>query len=142
MKDKYSLGKFLKLYPNNEACLEKIKQLRWPHGIICPECEKVTKFYKITGQTAYACEFGGTRVYPLAGTIFHKSTTTLQYWFYAIYLMTQTRNGISAKQLQRELGVTYKTAWRMFKHIRILMAQTNTNLLSGTVEVDEGIFWR
>lgn len=135
--EKFSLGLFLKKYPNNEACLEKIRQLRWPNGITCPECQKVTKFYKVTGQTAYACEFGGHRVYPLAGTIFEKTTTPLQYWFYAIYLMTQTRSGISAKQLQRELGVTYKTAHRMFKLVRTLMANTNPNLLTGVVEVDE-----
>jgi transposase-like protein len=76
-------------------------------------------------------------MYPLAGTIFEKSSTSLRLWFYAMFLITQTRSGVSAKQLQRELGVTYKTAWRMFKQIRMLMAQSSGNLLSGVVEVDE-----
>ena len=57
----------------------------------------------------------------LAGTIFHKSSTSLRTWFHAMFLMSNTRCGISAKQLQRETGVTYKTAWRMFKQIRSLL---------------------
>src|SRR3990167_3650579 len=137
MNKKFSLGDFIKKYSTDEKCLEKIKQLRWPNGITCPDCGKITNFYKVTRRTAYACEFGGYQIYPLAGTIFEKTTTPLQYWFYAIYLMTQTRSGISAKQLQRELGVTYKTAHRMFKLIRTLMANVGGNLLTGVVEVDE-----
>ncbi len=85
----------------------------------------------------YACEFCGTHIAPLSGTVFEKSTTPLRLWFYAMFLMINTRSGISAKQLQRELGVTYKTAWRMFKQIRILMADTDISLLDGTVEIDE-----
>lgn len=86
----------------------------------------------------YQCSCG-YQISPLAGTVFEKTTTPLQYWFYAIFLMTNTRSGVSAKQLQRELGVTYKTAWRIFKQIRILMANANNSggLLDGTVEVDE-----
>ena len=137
MSNKFSLGEFLKLYSGNEKCLEKIRQLRWPDGITCPDCGKVTKFYPIKGRTTYACEFGGYQLSPLKGTIFEKTTTPLQYWFYAIYLMTQTRSGISAKQLQRELGVTYKTAHRMFKLIRTLMVNTDNSFLTGVVEMDE-----
>ncbi len=76
-----------------------------------------------------------THIYPTAGTIFHKSTTSLKMWFYAIYLMASTRCGISAKQIQRETGVTYKTAWRMFHQIRTLF-QKNLST-QGTVEMDE-----
>ncbi|WP_277214204.1 IS1595 family transposase, partial [Isoptericola croceus] len=78
----------------------------------------------------------GTHVYPLAGTIFEKSTTPLKSWFYAMHLIASTRCGISAKQLERELGVTYKTAWRMFNQIRKLMAD-DTGMLGGEVEMDE-----
>lgn len=86
----------------------------------------------------YQCSCG-YQISPLAGTVFEKTTTPLQYWFYAIFLMTNTRSGVSAKQLQRELGVTYKTAWRIFKQIRILMANANSSggKLDGTVEIDE-----
>ncbi|OGY10027.1 MAG: hypothetical protein A2782_00665 [Candidatus Blackburnbacteria bacterium RIFCSPHIGHO2_01_FULL_43_15b] len=145
MNGKFSLKEFFNRFPDDNSCLEEIKNIRWPSGITCPVCKKITKFYKVSGRTAYACEFGGTTVYPLVGTILEKTTTTLQYWFYAMYLMTKTRSGISAKQLQRELGVTYKTAWRMFKQIRMLMVDASTNInnpsggnpLDGIVEVDE-----
>ncbi len=74
----------------------------------------------------------------MAGTIFEKSSTSLRLWFYAMYLMSATRCGISAKQIQRECGVTYKTAWRMFKQIRTLMEEDIT--LSGPVEMDETFY--
>ncbi len=138
MIGKFSLKEFFSRFPNDDACLEEIKKLRFPNGITCPKCQKVTKFYKITKRPGYACEFGGHVVYPLSGTILEKTTTPLQYWLYAMYLMTKTRSGISAKQLQRELGVTYKTAWRMFKQIRMLMSSdSSSDLLDGIVEVDE-----
>ncbi|MFZ3106732.1 MAG: IS1595 family transposase, partial [Candidatus Hydromicrobium sp.] len=90
----------------------------------------------VSGRTSYACDFCGNHVYPMAGTILEKSTTSLKDWFYAIFLMANTRCGISAKQLERELGVTYKTAWRMFKQIRLMMNEDIMNLLN-EVEVDE-----
>ena len=80
----------------------------------------------------------GTTSIPLAGTIFHKSTTSLRTWFLVIRLMASTRVGISAKQIQRETGVTYKTAWRMMKQVRKLMEEKIT--LSGPVEIDEAEF--
>lgn len=137
MDEKLTLSDFLKLYSSDDKCLEKIKNKRFPNGITCSKCEKITNHYKIKGRMQYACSYCGTHVAPLAGTIFEKSTTSLQLWFYAMFLMINTRSGISAKQLQRELGVTYKTAWRMFKQIRILMADTDITPLDGTVEIDE-----
>jgi len=132
----FSLGTFLRKYKNDDACLEQIKDIKYPDGIYCEKCKIISKFYKVEGRPVYQCACG-FQVSPLANTIFEKTTTPLQYWFYAMFVMTQTRSGISAKQLQRELGVTYKTAWRMMKQIRILMANTDTSLLSGTVEIDE-----
>ena len=88
---------------------------------VCQKCEKPRKHYRVKGRTAYACETCGNHIYPLAGTIFEKSSTALRIWFHAMYLMGSTRCGISAKQIQRETGVTYKTAWRMFHQIRKLM---------------------
>ncbi|OGE25311.1 hypothetical protein A3H85_02450 [Candidatus Daviesbacteria bacterium RIFCSPLOWO2_02_FULL_40_8] len=138
VKEYFSLGTFLKTYKNDEACLDHIKEIKYPDGILCGKCQKVTNFTKIKDRPVYQCSCG-YQISPLAGTIFEKTTTPLQYWFYAIFIMTQTRSGISAKQLQRELGVTYKTAWRMFKQIRILMANANSggDLLDGIVEADE-----
>lgn len=139
MKDKFNFGIFLKQYRNDEACLEHIKEIRYPKGVFCNKCQKITNFTKITDRPVYQCSCG-YQISPLAGTIFEKTTTTsLQYWFYAIFIMSVTRSGVSAKQLQRELGVTYKTAWRMFKQIRILMANANKGgePLDGIVEIDE-----
>lgn len=136
MKSKFSLRSFKYSYSTHNKCLEAIKKLRFPNPYTCPSCNTVQKFYPVTGRTAYACNSCGHHIYPLAGTIFEKSTTPLDLWFFAMYLMVQTRSGTSAMQLQRMLGVTYKTAWRMFKQIRMLMAQ-NPTLLDGTVEIDE-----
>lgn len=137
MNDKFTLRDFLKRYATDEKCLEEIKNMRWSENIPCKKCKKNTPHYKITGRMQYACQFCGTHIAPLAGTVFEKSTTSLTLWFYAMFLMINTRSGISAKQLQRETGVTYKTAWRMFHQIRKLMAETSIIPLDGEVEVDE-----
>lgn len=129
-------ARFLELFPDNDACLEYLKAKFYADGTECPKCGKASKFHKITGRTAYSCQYCGHQVYPTAGTIFHKSTVSLQFWFYGIYLMSSTRCGISAKQLEREIGVTYKTAHRMFKLIRTLLSQDD-ELLTGEVEADE-----
>lgn len=137
MQDRFTYKEFLKKYKDDDICLEEIKNLRFPEGINCSFCKKITNHYRIKSKKVYSCEFCGTQVSPLAGTIFHKSSTSLQDWFMAIYLMTQTRSGTSAKQLQRMLGVTYKTAWRMYKQIRTLMAESSVTPLNGDVEIDE-----
>lgn len=138
MSNKFSLRQFKYNYGTHEKCLEAIKQLRFPDPITCPKCNTIQKFYPVKGRTAYACNSCGNHIYPLAGTIFEKSTTGLDLWFFAMYLMTQTRSGTSAKQLERMLGVTYKTAWRMFKQIRMLMANSSGGSpLDGIVEIDE-----
>ncbi len=135
MKDKFNLAQFLKKYNNDDACLKEIYKLRFPKGVDCPKCEKHKKFTRVKSRLVYQCSCG-YQISPLAGTIFEKSTTPLQYWFYAMFVMSNTRSGVSAMALKRELGVTYKTAWRMMKQVRILMAETGEPL-RGTVEVDE-----
>jgi transposase-like protein len=136
MQNKFSLKQFHNRFPDNDACMEEIKQLRFGDTINCLKCKKNNKFYRVSGRSAYACAYCGYHIYPLKGSIFDHSSTELTSWFYAIYIMAQTRAGISAKQLERELGVTYKTAWRMFHQIRTLMA-CGSDLLTGEVEVDE-----
>jgi transposase-like protein len=103
----------------------------------CPKCDQERKFHRIKSRPAYSCDSCGYSLYPLAGTIFHKSSTSLHLWFYAIYIMASTRCGVSAKHLERELGVTYKTAWRMFNLIRNKLMTEDKRLLTGYVEVDE-----
>jgi len=110
---------------------------RWPDGRTeCVKCGVERKHYRVTGRTAFACEKCGNHIYPLAGTIFEKSSTSLVTWFYVIYQMGATRCGVSAKQIQRETGVTYKCAWRMCKQVRSLMSE-DIQLTGPKVEVDE-----
>ena len=135
--EKYTRKHFERQFPDGDSCLEFIKQARWPDGVHCTKCDKVTGHYRIKGRKVYSCEFCGVHVSPTADTIFHKSSTSLKTWFHAMFLMASTRTGISAKQLERETGVTYKTAWRMFTQIRKLMAQEDGISLFGEVEVDE-----
>jgi transposase len=138
---RYSVRDFHAEFPNDAACLEYIKEQRWPDGMAeCAKCRKETKHHRVGNRTAYACQSCGTHIYPLAGTIFEKSSTSLKTWFYAMYLMGSTRCGISAKQIQRETGVTYKTAWRMFRNIRSLLSDSDLQLEGPTVEVDESYY--
>ena len=132
----YTIKDFDKMFPNDDACLDFLFNYQHQHGVYCPKCQKVTKHYKKNGVKFYACEFCGMGYAPTSGTIFEKSDTPLRSWFHAIFLMTTTKTGISAKQLQRELGATYKTAWRIFNQTRKLFSE-NVNPLSGMVEVDE-----
>lgn len=136
-----SLIEFMRTYPDDAACLDRLWRDRYApdgHSADCPRCEKPRRFHRTKTRAAYTCDTCGLHVHPMAGTIFEKSTTSLQLWFYAIYLMASTRCGISAKQLERELGVTYKTAHRMMKKIRTeLMSDDDARPLTGEVEVDE-----
>jgi len=137
--DKYTIHQFNADFPDDDACLEHlVKQVypTYPEGIHCRKCGEIRKHHRIRGRKAYCCDHCGTHVYPLAGTIFEKSCTPLKSWFYAIKLVSSTRCGVSAKHLERELGVTYKTAWRMFKQIRGLLGEP-IEQLSGEVEADE-----
>lgn len=134
---KYTIQQFNKDYPNDNVCLETILHNRYGDLTTCPFCGVIgTKFYKVRNRKCFECKDCGHQVYPLAGTIFHKSETSLLKWFFAIYLFSVSKNGVSAKELERALGVTYKTAWRMAKQIRLLMQQ-DRDRLSGEVEIDE-----
>jgi transposase-like protein len=134
--DKYTIRHFNQDFPDDAACLDFVVGLIYPDGVNCRTCGEVRPHHRLTNRKAYSCDYCGTHVYPLAGTIFEKSSTSLKSWFYAMYLISSTRCGISAKQLERELGTTYKTAWRMFNQIRKLMGD-DTGMLSGEVEIDE-----
>ncbi len=134
---RYTVESFNRQFPDNDACLDWIKAERWPSGLVpCEKCGQDRKHHRVTGRPAYACDYCGSMISPMAGTIFEKSSTSLRTWFYAMYLMSATRCGISAKQIQRETGVTYKTAWRIFKQIRTLMSE-DISLEGEAVEMDE-----
>jgi transposase len=137
----YSLVEFMREYPDDAACLDRLWRERFApdgHTADCARCEKPRRFHRTKTRASYTCDSCGLHVHPMAGTIFEKSTTSLQLWFYAMYLVASTRCGISAKRLERELGVTYKTAHRMMKKIRTeLMTDDDGEQLSGDVEIDE-----
>lgn len=134
---RYALFEFDQEFPDDAACLDFLMHGLYPDGVYCPKCERVTKHHREHSRPSYSCQFCGHREHPMKGTIFENSATSLRLWFYAMYLMASTRCGISAKQLERELGVTYKTAYRMFKQIRSLLSQEDAEPLNGTVELDE-----
>jgi transposase len=140
----YSVTEFLREFPDDAACLEHLWQTRFSEDgehAECPKCQRERVFRRYAtaqGRQSWTCTGCGHHVHPTAGTIFAKSSTSLRLWFHAMYLMTSTRCGISAKQLERELGVHYKTAWRMFNKIRNeLMNDQDGTPLEGKVEVDE-----
>lgn len=139
---KYTFKQFQSEFPNDEACLERLMLVR--HGgteIVCPSCGVAgAKFHLMSKRKAYACQHCGHHIYPCAGSIFHKSKTKLTVWFFAMYLMTSTRHGVAAKEVQRQTGVTYKCAWRICHQLRKLMASADyAGPLSGHVEVDETV---
>jgi transposase-like protein len=141
----YTLMEFMGEFRDDDACLDWLWRNRYSadgETAHCPKCreDRVFARYETSQQRqSWTCTACGYHLHPTAGTIFHKSSTSLHLWFYAMYLMTSTRCGISAKQLERELGVTYKTAWRMAHLIRTrLMAQDAKPFRGGTpVEADE-----
>jgi transposase len=137
---KYTIKEFQAEFPNDEACLQRLMEVQYGGTeITCPSCGvEHAKFHLMRKRKAYACQECGHHIYPCAGTIFHKSRTPLTKWFLAMYLMTSTRSGVAAKELERALGVTYKTAWRMAHELRKLMASADyAGPLSGHVEADE-----
>lgn len=132
---KYSIKNFRQDFPDDKTCLAFVFKNRYPRGLACPKCERNT-FVPVEGRRSYACACG-YQVYPTEGTIFHKSPTPLTLWFHAIFLMSQSKNGVAAKELERQLGVTYKCAWRMAKQIRLLMGQGPGPL--GGLEIIEAV---
>lgn len=134
----YSITQFRQDYPNNDTCLEKLFQIKYGKLTACPRCGVVgAKFKRIATRPCYQCVECEYQLHPMAGTVFQKTRTPLVHWFYAIYLFTATRNGVAAKELQRQLKITYKTAWRTADQIRKLMVSPSTELLSGIVMADE-----
>jgi transposase-like protein len=137
---KYTIKDFHKQFPDDSACLQFIFDTRWPNGGKCEKCGKENCFHAVTGRKSYACAWCGFQLSPTEGTIYHKSSTSLKSWFFAMYLMSTAKNGVAAKELERQLGVTYKTAWRMAQQIRKLMEPVDHLPVLGTVEADETYF--
>lgn len=130
-----SILQFQQRFPSNDVCLERIFRDRFGKPT-CPVCNRKDKYYKVAGRARYTCACGKHHIHPKSGTVFEGSDTDLVKWLFAIYLFSQSRNGVSALELSRELGVSYKCAWRIAKAVRSLMLEDP--VLSGQVESDDG----
>jgi len=123
---------FMKRFPTEDACLEHIMRTRYGERLTCAKCGKDARYYRVTTRRAYSCEHCGNQIYPTAGTPFENTRTSLQDWFFVMFLFCTTRNGVAAKEVERQLGVTYKTAWRMCNLIRQYMGYVDgDNRLGG-----------
>lgn len=134
----FSVRDFFKRFPDDEACIQHIMDVRFGMRHVCRKCGVESTFHRMNDRRAFACAACGDHLYPTAGTVFEDTRTPLQLWFYAIYLFVTTRHGVSGKELQRQLGVTYKTAWRMGMKVRELIGSVDEfDMLQGHVEMDE-----
>src|SRR5438094_3537112 len=131
-----NLMKLFVKFGTDDKCREYLEELRWPDGVHCPRCglAKISHMYK---RHQFDCDSCGYQFSVTAGTIFHDSHLPLSKWFAAIYLICESKKGISSNQLKRTLQVSYKTAWYLTHRIRAAMAAAFTEPLTGVVEVDE-----
>lgn len=135
--EKVTVKRFNELFPDDDTCLDFMFKQTYASMPACLKCGVMEpRYYRVRGRKCYECKDCGNQIHPLGGTIFHKSSTSLKDWFYVVYIFSVSKNGVSAKEVERHLGVTYKTAWRIAKQVRTLMAQGG-NPLSGVVETDE-----
>ncbi|MBI4213261.1 MAG: IS1595 family transposase [Chloroflexi bacterium] len=135
-KQDMNLFRLMEAYDTDSECRAALEELRWPEGATCPKCES-KKISRISTRQQFDCDSCGYQFSVLAGTIFHDSKLPLPKWFMAIYLMCESRKGISANQMKRTLDVSYKTAWYLCHRIRAAMAGVDREPLTGVVEVDE-----
>ena len=137
MAKAFTIQDFYRRFPTDDACLAHLFLIRFGKEPSCPKCGEIGKLKKLSKMPAYTCNCGH-HIHPMEGTLFERSHTPLQKWFYAMYLFTTSRHGVPAMELQRQLGVTYKTAGRMAHQIRKYMASVDGDPpLSGHVEADE-----
>ncbi len=135
------IREFQKRFPDEDSCLTHLMRTRFGERLTCFKCQKEATYYRVKARRSFECEHCGYQVYPTAGTPFEKTRTSLRDWFYVMFLFCETRNGVAAKEVQRQLGVTYKTAWRMCHLIRLYMGYVDGDAPMGgpgkTVEADE-----
>lgn len=139
-QESLSLIEFMKRFQTEEECRERLFQLRWPKGFVCPRCGH-DKFFNIKSRGLYQCHKCNHQASVMANTIFHRSHTPLTKWFTAIFLVAHDKRGISAAKLANDIKVSPPTAWLMLHKIRKAMADRDaSHTLSGIVEVDEAYF--
>jgi transposase len=123
-----TMREFLAQFSTDEVCLQHLFDARFGQGYICPKCERKSNWYRFKAARAFACQWCGYHLHPTVGTPFEGSRTPLQLWFYAIYLFINFGYGVSAKELERQLGVAPRTAVRMAEIIRRQMAQIDAGM--------------
>lgn len=134
---RYTIKQFNERFPDDDICLDYMFEQAYGNMPACLKCGVAEpSYYRVKNRKCYECKDCGYHIHPLADTIFHKSATSLKSWFYIIYLFSVAKNGVSAKEVERHLGVTYKCAWRIAKQVRELMQQTGSQL-TGIAEIDE-----
>ncbi|MCP5057648.1 MAG: IS1595 family transposase [bacterium] len=132
-----TLVEFMEQFPDEDACRAYLEEMRWPNGFVCPRCEG-TDFSSITSRRLRQCTTCRYQVSVTAGTAFHATQTSLRKWFLAIFFLARHKQGISALQLQRDLGLgSYQTAWTMLHKLRSGLGRRTGELLKGAVETDE-----
>lgn len=137
-----TVRQFMERFPTEESCLEHLMRVRWGERHECVKCQKEARYHRVKTRRCYECEHCGYQVYPTAGTPFARTRTSLRDWFFVMFLFCASRNGVSAKEVQRQIGVTYKTAWRMCHEIRHYMGFVDGDAPlggpgAGVVEIDE-----
>jgi transposase-like protein len=136
-----TLRQFQDRFPTEDSCLDHLFQVRYGTDFDCPKCDRPARYSRVKARRSYQCQWCAHQLYPTAGTPFDRTRTPLRDWFYVMFLFTTTRNGVAAKRVERELGVTYKTAWRMCSQIRAYMAALDSDDPIGgvgeIVEIDE-----
>ena len=134
-----SFYQFQRQFPDDEACLRQIMISRYGGlEFDCPACGVHGKFYRMTRDRAYECQHCRHHLFPCVGTPMHRTHLPLHKWFYAMYLFSISRHGVAAKELERQLEIPYKTAWRMAHEIRKYMAEVDGETpLGGDIEADE-----
>jgi transposase-like protein/IS1 family transposase len=136
VKCEMNLPKLISQFGNDEKCREHLTRLRWPNGVTCPRCQS-QKVSEIAERDQYNCNACFYQFSVTSGTIFHDTHLSLSKWFLAIYLMTESKKGMSALQIKRTLDIAYQTAWHLCHRVRFAMREINAELLGGVVEVDE-----
>ena len=132
-----NLMSLIEQYSDDAKCRDRLEALKWPDGVKCPRCGS-NKISRIKKRGQFDCDACRYQFSVTSGTIFHDSHLPLCKWFLAIYLMCESKKGISANQLKRSLGISYKTAWYLCHRIRRAMLQdSDSPQLKGIVEVDE-----
>lgn len=116
-----TLKQFQGRFATDDGCLDHLMQTRYGKRHTCAKCDREANFHRVKSRRCYECDFCGYQVYPTAGTPFENTRTSLKDWFTVMFMFCASRNGVSAKEVQRTIGVTYKTAWRMCNLIRQYM---------------------